>query len=135
MCGSAVGTGGDPCSDVSEEGVGAVAGEPRRDDDGAGADELIGGSELVATAEDEVTGALGRDLAEAVGLSTWGDVEVQALKHSTAPTTSGIAQLVDAITKAEWRGRRRTPRRIRSAIRRHWPSGTRSAYPFLRPSR
>jgi hypothetical protein len=131
MCGSAVGTGGGP-DDGDPEGV--ATGEPKRDDDGAGTDELIGG-ELAAAAEDDVAGALGGELAKAVGLATCGDVDVHALKHRTTPTPSAATQRIRGITKAACWGRRRTPRRIRSATRRRWPSGTRSACPFRRPSR
>jgi hypothetical protein len=97
MCGSAVGTGGGP-EDVGPGTVGVVAGEPRRDDDGAGADELIGGNELAATAEGEIAGALGSALAEALGRATCGDVDVHALKHRTAPTASAATQRVSPIT-------------------------------------
>ena len=131
MRGSAVGTGGGP-DDGDPDSV--ATGDPRRDDDGAGTDELIGG-ELAAAANDEVAGALCGELAEAVGFATCGDVDVHALKQRTAPTTSAIAQRIGAITKVGCWGRRRTPRRIRFAIRRRWPSGMRSACPIRRPSR
>ena len=134
MWGSAVGTGGGPDGTVADD-VGAVAGEPRRDDAGAGADGLVGGCELAATAEDEATGALGSELAAAVGRARCDDEDVHALRHSTATTTSAATQRLGGITKAKWWGRRRTQRRTRSAIRRRWPSGMRSACPFRRPSR
>ena len=127
----AVGTGGGAAVAGPEE-VGTAAGEPSRDNDGAGADELTGGDEVAAAADDDVTGALGSELAEAVGPATRGDVDVHALKQRTAPTAIAATQRVGPITKEGCPGR---PRRTRSAIRRRWPSGTRNAYPFLRPSR
>jgi len=122
MCGSAVGTGGCPADSDPD---GAAAGDPAGDDESAAADELIVGE---FAADDEVVGALGSELAAAVGLATCGDVDVHALKQRTAST---MAQRRGAITKVGCR----TPRRIQSASRTRWPSGTHSAYPFRPPSR
>jgi len=70
---------------LGPEAVDAAAGEPRRDADGAGADELVAGTELPATAEDEddVTGALGSELVDAVGPATCG--RSRCRRSSTGP--------------------------------------------------
>ena len=122
MCGSAVGTGG--CSADSDP-DGTAAGDPTGDDDSAAADELFDGG---FAADGEGVGALGGELADAVGLATCGDVDVHALKQRTAST---MAQRRGAVTKVGCC----TPRRIQSASRTRSPSGTHSACPFRPPSR
>jgi hypothetical protein len=81
MCGSAVGTGGGPAD--ADGGVDAGTGEAGTDDDGGGSDELIGGSELPTSADNEVTGALGTELA---------DVDVHAVSPSPAAMTTAAAR-------------------------------------------
>jgi hypothetical protein len=95
MCGSAVGTGGGPDGACPEEA--AVTGEPSTDVDGAGADELSGG-ELTATADDEVTAALGNELAKEVGLATWGDADVHAVSPTPAAMTTAAARYLARFT-------------------------------------
>ena len=132
MCGNAVGASGPEGDAAGDDAVDVVAGEPRRAGDDAGTDELIGGNELATTADDELTGATSGELTDAVGPATCGEVDVHALRQKTAPVAIAATHRVGPVTKEECPGR---PRRTRSAIRKRWPSGTRSACPFLRPSR